>query len=112
MPTLPIPSLDPGDIQITFQANLPGYEATTAVVRAAMAAKMLQFLSESVQRNPETGEMEPIYSGLTDLFMKRFDSDIGSELRAKYPDGEEAITAKRLELEALIAASQVPTFKE
>lgn len=108
----PIPGLDPGDILITFEANLPGYDPTTATVPAAMATKMLQYCNDRVQRNPATGEWEPVYDGLTTLFMRRFDADLGNELRTLYPDGVDEIAAKRAELEALIAASQIPTFKE
>ena len=109
---LPIPELDAGDIRITFQANLPGYLPTVAVVRAAMAVKMLQYCADRTQHNPVTGEVEPVYDGLKDLFMRRFDADLGNELRTLYPDAVDAIEAKPRELEALIEANKTPTFKE
>ena len=104
--SIPLPNLPVGAIQITFQANIEGYEPTVRVLAPRMTAKIQQYLAESLRPSivDNVVAMVPLYpGGMTQVLEEMLDKHLLSMLDARYPDPPDTTVA---DLEAQLAAAK------
>lgn len=99
--SLPIPSLPEGCIQITFQANIEGYPATTRTLAPRLVSKLITFLPTV----PHTVNGETVYGfpGLTELFEYVVTESLLKAVEDRYPD---TLPPEILALEAELVAAK------